>query len=199
MRILVLTLTLFSTLKCLSQQNNDSQDIVNFVIQNYSKDSIKVYHKFYNNRLIKDLESAEIDKSLKIFRFIEEKIQDSIYNGLNEDEKNDIRLDLLWNNLHADTVTIKFKKTKILLNQSLEIIDQKNNKRIKRQPRKSLTSKKVGKFIYLSYPLASKDRKTAFIYLGYYCGGLCGRGGILYLEKLNGAWQIVEYVPTWIA
>ena len=34
-----------------------------------------------------------------------------------------------------------------------------------------------------------KDHKHAIVSYGFYCGSLCGNGGAMVLEKVNGSWQ----------
>jgi hypothetical protein len=45
----------------------------------------------------------------------------------------------------------------------------------------------------------SADGKTAMVYVGYGCGGLCGQGNDLILVLENGQWKIKEEVMIWIS
>lgn len=199
MKKLIFLFIIFSFLQLLGQQKNDSKEIIDLVVNNYKNDSIEVYHKFHNYELIKDFDNAESEKFLKITREIEKRINSSEFAELDEKEKAGIYLDFLWENIDADTVTVTFNKIKILLNTNKKLIDRKDNKRIKKYTKKNLTNKKKNKYAFISFPIISTDKIKAIIYVGYYCGSLCGKGGILHLEKLNGKWEIVEFVPTWIS
>ncbi len=45
----------------------------------------------------------------------------------------------------------------------------------------------------------SKDGKSAVMYAGQYCGGLCGLGGFILLENKNGAWIVVGDSWLWVS
>jgi hypothetical protein len=44
-----------------------------------------------------------------------------------------------------------------------------------------------------------KEHKHAIIFYGFYCGSLCGNGGTVILEKVDGAWQRKSQCSNWIS
>jgi hypothetical protein len=47
-------------------------------------------------------------------------------------------------------------------------------------------------------PVAYDDAsRTALVYLGVACGGLCGGGTIMLLERRDGAWRVAKTQPLW--
>ena len=64
-----------------------------------------------------------------------------------------------------------------------------------------VSRKKVGEYHFyeIGIPLFSIDNKKAFVELSSYCGGLCGNGEFIFLEKINGKWKIIERFETWIS
>lgn len=49
----------------------------------------------------------------------------------------------------------------------------------------------------ISFPWAAGD--IAFVETGYTCGGPCGHGQVLALERRVADWRLVAIVPTWIS
>jgi hypothetical protein len=43
------------------------------------------------------------------------------------------------------------------------------------------------------------DARTAFIYVGYFCGGLCGEGNYLLLRKGPEGWKVEKSAMLWIS
>ena len=199
MKATIFILTIFSSCQIISQQKNDITEIISLVVNNYKKDTLEVYNRFHNNELIKDFEDAETVKFFETNKKIENRIKGTEFKDVEEKEKLLIHLDLLWENMHTDSVTLSFQKIKVLINETTTLINKKNNKRINRYAKSNLTRKKKKKYAFISFPIISSDKSKAIVYVGYYCGGLCGSGGILHLEKKNGTWQILEFEPTWIA
>ena len=50
----------------------------------------------------------------------------------------------------------------------------------------------------LSLPIFSLDRKKAVVEFNYYCT-FCGFGMLIYLEKINGKWEIIKQEETWVS
>jgi len=50
----------------------------------------------------------------------------------------------------------------------------------------------------LSLPIFSLDRKKAVVEFNYYCK-FCGFGMLIYLEKINGKWEIIKQEETWVS
>ena len=60
--------------------------------------------------------------------------------------------------------------------------------------------KKYGKGFYrISRPIFSKDKSVIIISEGFYCGGLCGSGGIYIYKKINGKWEMEEMYSLWVS
>ncbi len=51
----------------------------------------------------------------------------------------------------------------------------------------------------ISKPIFSLDNKKAYLELNRYCGRLCGSGKVIFLEKLNGKWKIIQKYQSWIS
>jgi hypothetical protein len=45
----------------------------------------------------------------------------------------------------------------------------------------------------------SEDGQSAVMYVGQFCGGLCGWGGFILLENKNGAWVVVGDKGLWVS
>lgn len=60
-------------------------------------------------------------------------------------------------------------------------------------------SKKLFTFYEMTIPVFSIDRQKAYVELDHHCSGLCGSGLAIYLQKINGKWQIIEKWQTWIS
>jgi len=43
-------------------------------------------------------------------------------------------------------------------------------------------------FVELSAVGFNEDKSVAVVYMGYYCGGLCGSGGVKFMKKKDGHW-----------
>jgi hypothetical protein len=54
-------------------------------------------------------------------------------------------------------------------------------------------------FIQLSAVGFNTDFSQAVVEAGYTCGGLCGSGQLVVLEKRDGYWRVVDRVKTWIS
>jgi hypothetical protein len=50
----------------------------------------------------------------------------------------------------------------------------------------------------LSLPIFSLDRKKAVVEFNYYCK-FCGFGMLIYLERINGKWEIIKQEETWVS
>ncbi|HUM47368.1 MAG TPA: hypothetical protein PLD84_10590, partial [Chitinophagales bacterium] len=56
----------------------------------------------------------------------------------------------------------------------------------------------IGK-VSLSKVFLEKSKDRGILYCNFYCGGLCGYGSILIIEKQNGRWKIIEQRITRIS
>jgi hypothetical protein len=54
-------------------------------------------------------------------------------------------------------------------------------------------------FYKMSIPYFSKDKKTAFIYIEYYCGYLCGEGGFKIFRRQNNKWELIDFGISWVS
>ena len=52
-------------------------------------------------------------------------------------------------------------------------------------------------YTYSTIPIISLDGKKAYVELSIKCGGLCGTGYEIYLEKTNGVWVISNWKTAW--
>lgn len=43
------------------------------------------------------------------------------------------------------------------------------------------------------------DNGTALVFLGFYCGGLCGEGNFMLLRREGAEWKVVKTAITWIS
>ena len=67
---------------------------------------------------------------------------------------------------------------------------------------KEINKKESGKsfnFYEMTIPIFSLDNQKAYLELNHYCGGLCGSGESIYLEKIKGKWKIIDKWTTWIS
>ena len=53
--------------------------------------------------------------------------------------------------------------------------------------------------IRLSAISFTDDRQDALVYRMFYCGGLCGEGHILRLQRTPAGWRVVRSVMLWIS
>jgi hypothetical protein len=53
--------------------------------------------------------------------------------------------------------------------------------------------------ITLSEIRFDKEHKHAIVSYGFFCGSLCGNGGTVVLEKVDGAWQRKSHCSDWIS
>lgn len=54
-------------------------------------------------------------------------------------------------------------------------------------------------YLVLSRPGFNRDRNPALVHVGLNCGGLCGFGQYVLLEKEKGSWRVRETAQTWIS
>jgi len=53
-------------------------------------------------------------------------------------------------------------------------------------------------FAEFSRPVLSNDKRTALIYIGHHCDGLCGFGALILLQrKIHGEWSVQKYYGLW--
>ena len=188
-KILIAILILpFSTL--FSQTENDLIEIIELVIADYNSDTIMVYHKFDNSELISDLDRVKMDMVIEI---IEKHNRELDSCGAN---KNDV---IRLFEVFEDSVVVKFEKIDVQYFSSINLLNKKDNKRIKRYTKVDLIKNRKYPLAYISIPLIATDQQKAIVYTSYVCGGLCGNGDTIYLEKINGKWKIIERKTRWIS
>ncbi len=173
-----------------SQTEKDLTEIIELVIADYQSDTIIVYYKFDNYKLLSALDEAKSYKDSQIHEKYKSELDSS---GI------DLNWEIKTAEMYDDSVTIEIEKIKVEFFPTITIIDKKDNNRIRRYSKTELKKNKKKPLAYISFPLISKDRKKAIIYGSYVCGGLCGSGGIFHLEKINGEWKIIEYERRWVA
>ena len=174
-----------------SQIKNDLTEIIEIIVTDYKSDTINVYHRFKNFRLLSDLDRLKSDKDSKIHEKYDSELDS---NGIN------INWEIEVAEMYDDSVTVNIERLKVKFFPSITFIDKKENKRIKRYFKTKYEKNKRKKPIaYISVPLISTDGKKAIVYGSYICGSLCGSGGVFHLEKINGKWKIADYVIRWIS
>lgn len=96
---------------------------------------------------------------------------------------------------------IQTKSDTIITDQILTLIqnefDSIDNKTKAFNELKSKKSKK--RFFNISIPIIIESENIAIIKLAYWCGDLCGSGGILIFKFQNGKWKKIEERCTWIS
>ncbi|RRJ87653.1 hypothetical protein EG240_14965 [Paenimyroides tangerinum] len=94
---------------------------------------------------------------------------------------------IMQQNTYPDTIKIM-----------ASILEKVNTKENEKQELKENPDLYFGEF-EISIPILSKDRQTAYVELGYFCGALCGNGSVLILKKIHGKWKVVEDISSWIS
>ena len=173
-----------------SQTDEDLTEIIELVIAEYQNDTIIVNNRFNSDELLSALDGAKSRKDSKINDKYRTKLDS---NGI------DPNWEIKTAEMYEDSVTVKIEKIKVKFFPAITIVDKKDNKRIKRYTKTKLKKNKRKPVAYISFPLISTDGKKAIVYGSYICGGLCGSGGIFYLEKINGKWKMMEYERRWVA
>ena len=56
-----------------------------------------------------------------------------------------------------------------------------------------------GDFYRMSFPYFSQDKQTCIIYIGHYCGGLCGEGGLKIFRRQNNTWRLIRTIGRWVS
>ncbi|SFT42157.1 hypothetical protein SAMN05216474_0470 [Lishizhenia tianjinensis] len=162
-----------------SQSKEDVQQITQVLVNNYAKDSIKVYNKYVNSSLIKELEDSKLN--LFIEWLDREKIKEDT---LSKDRQIDF---------FNDSMKFDFEGIEVIY-CSDERLEKKNNSKFKAKANKEyLTRKRKTPMAYISFPIVSVNGKNAIVYCTYLCGPLCGETGVQFLKKENNRWIIVKY------
>jgi len=78
------------------------------------------------------------------------------------------------------------------------ILDKLNSTTFEKEMIKLKNGKQYN-FYEMKVPVFSLDNQKAYVELDYRCGGLCGGGKAIFLEKIKGKWKIVEKRTTWIS
>ena len=170
----------------LCQSANDINQITQILINEYAADTIKVYHKFNNKALVRDLEKAKSNYDFEKMNQVE-LMNDSL--SLDEELS-----------MFSDNVTIEFESIRVKYYESEKQLKRVNKKKLKKYCNgKFKKSKKNVPLAFISSPLISDDGKYAIVYCSYVCGSLCGSGGIQYLKLVNNKWEIDKYEMRWVS
>jgi hypothetical protein len=174
-----------------SQTEKDYSDIIGLVIEEYETDTIKVYKKFQNQRLLSELDRIKSKQD----REINEK-----YKKLEDSAKPNIYFDQKLGALYDDTVSVEVENIKVAFFPNLDWVDKKDKDRINRYYKTDFEKKRKKRpLAFISVPLISVDNKKAIVFGSYICGGLCGSGGVFFLEKVKGKWKVINYEMRWIS
>jgi hypothetical protein len=57
----------------------------------------------------------------------------------------------------------------------------------------------AGGIVSLSHVVFTEDRKTALVYVDYWCGSLCGEGSLYLYEKSGEGWNRVSDASLWVS
>lgn len=57
----------------------------------------------------------------------------------------------------------------------------------------------AGGIVGLSHVVFTEDRKTALVYVDFWCGGLCGEGSLYLYEKSDEGWKRVSDTSLWVS
>ena len=52
-------------------------------------------------------------------------------------------------------------------------------------------------YLTVSRPIFNRGFTKAYVRFGYVCGGLCGGGEDIIVEKINGKWIIIQHLGSW--
>ncbi|MBT33963.1 MAG: hypothetical protein CMO01_30235 [Thalassobius sp.] len=182
MKIINLLIATIYSIAGFSQSNADAQQITQLMLDAYSKDSIKVYHKYRNDLLIRDLEDAKLQSDIEQIGL------------LGDSSSVESRL-----KIYEEEYT-EFNSFQVNYFEQIRQLRKKNNKKLERH----LTGifqklKKKRPLAYISSPLVTSDGLYAIVYCSYTSSGLSGSGGIQYLKKINNKWQLGEYKIQWVS
>ena len=172
-----------------SQNKSDYSEIIKVVVSSYESDSIKIYKRFNNNRLLEELERIKTLKTQALYRKYE-KPKDS--------KKLNKYYDRIIDEIYSDSVTVKIENIKVNFFFNSNQLEKKDKRKINPYYRTKYSRKKRP-VAFISFPLISVNEKKAIVYGMYICGGLCGSGGVFFLEKNNGKWTIIKYEIRWIS
>jgi len=98
-----------------------------------------------------------------------------------------------------DTVTVMMGNIRVEYSSAIRVLKRKERQRIKNNCLKTKATSSPSSMFAVSSPVFSIKGDEAIIYTEYYCGVLCAEGGIVFLRKLNGKWEIVEKTTRWIS
>jgi hypothetical protein len=54
-------------------------------------------------------------------------------------------------------------------------------------------------FAKLTLPVMTVDRQQALVYVAHHCGGLCGSGTLLLMERSASGWHVAKHLSLWIS
>jgi hypothetical protein len=190
MRKILTTILILTFTVSFSQTDKDLTEIIELVIAEYKTDTIIVNNRFNNDEVLSALDDAKSRKDSKIHDKYKTELDS---NGI------DPNWEIKTAEMYEDSVTVQIENIKVKFFPTITLVDKKDNKRIKRYTKTKLKKNKKRPVAFISFPLISTDRKRAIVYGSYICGGLCGNGGVFYLEKIKGKWKMIEYERRWTA
>ena len=186
MKIASLILLILFTTEGFCQSSKDIGQITQLLVKEYAADTIRVYHKFNNRGLIKDIEEAKSN-----FDFEKMKEVELMNDSLSIDEEF---------SMFDYNIIIEFEGLRIKYYESEKQLKRVNKKKLKKYCHgKYQKRKKKIPIAFISSPLISDDGRHAIVYCSYVCGPLCGSGGIQFLKLVNNKWEIDKYEMQWIS
>ena len=204
MRNIVLIFTFLFLLSCKKSESkteleikqvNDINQIVQVVI---IEDSLKVLKNGTDTRMFcKELTKLSV--------YVPEKTKDGIIPPPPPPSFNQVSIEDLLH--YRKSFYFSAKDSLSLLKQNSnpekfkieESLAEKINQTTKE---KEIYKKKMDRpfdFYEMTIPLFSLNHQKAYLELNHYCGGLCGSGISIYLQKINGKWKIVNKRQTWMS
>lgn len=177
-----------------SSEINDITDVIETVL---IQDSLDIFSKNKDSRIIRN-------ELRKLHIIVPEKRKDGISFP---PPPRDISINSLLNTEIKKTNFFSSNDSIYLLKQnsnleSLKIeqnlLNKLNASTIEEVEKKHKNGENV-RFYEMTIPVFSSNRQRAYIQLDYFCGHLCGSGKAIYLQKINGKWQIIEKWRTWIS
>lgn len=164
-----------------SQSENDLREIVQVVVKHYQYDTIDVYHKFANQKLLNNLFSIKMNQETKIYEQL----------LLHPDSLSaDRRWEIVGEQM-SDTTTISIEGLRIFYNSNYLTVEGNDSKKLNRYFKNDYQKRRRKlPLAYISSPVIITDNKKAFVYW-HINSGLYGNDGMLFLEKTNNNWQII--------
>ena len=146
----------------------------------YYKDSIEYKNAINEYReLLKKIEEDTTIPIIAIYDTARYSIDAAKYYGSSklDSSQKSFRIDLEKLSVHSDTFRLKY----------LSEVTKGNSFELKREYRKRVRIR-----LYLSSVYLDSDKLHGFLKWSLVCGRLCGSGGRIFIQKINGKWVIAE-------